>query len=405
MSRPEVDYERIEEGLWKVTRTYEDGRTTEKFKWRTSKDGMELSGTERTEPKARSALARARIALADGTAISARANKIKFKEVADQWLEGQTHMKARTERSCQWTIDSKLAPLHNLQMKHLTYAKVKDFRTHLAQDGLAPASQRRTMWVLRAICEEARKRKLISVNPCDDLPKIKNRKRTITIPTQAEVEALVARLSSPTADDPKGWHDERWALIVEAAAYSGLRAGELAGLRVSDFNAAKRSLNVERTIVDVAGELRLDTPKSDRGTRVVSDLDPGLCERLSERCGGLASRDYLFGDHDTSGKPRPLNHGNFYRRIFKKACAGLGVEMRFHDLRHFHASLLIDAGLSPVEVAHRLGHANASFTLDTYSHLFKQESTGLGALIAAGRSEARGENAAPLRLVPTPKAG
>lgn len=100
-----------------------------------------------------------------------------------------------------------------------------------------------------------------------------------------------------------------------------------------------------------------------------------------------------------------LNHGNFYRRVFKKACAELGIDMRFHDLRHFHASLLIDAGLSPVEVAHRLGHANASFTLDTYAHLFKKESTRLGELIAAGRSKARGDTAAPRRLAPTPKAG
>lgn len=407
MTRPQVKHERIERGLTKVVRTYEDGQTTEKFQYRyTNSEGAQVSGNERTKAKARSALARARTAVADGTDASATGARTTFKEVADLWLQGQTHMKARTERSCRWTIDSKLAPLHGVRMKNLTYAKVKDFRTQLALDGLAPSSQQRTMWVLKAICEEARRRKLINANPCDDLPKIRTRKRTIAIPTQAEVEALIDRLSFPTDDDPKGWHEARWALLVETAAYSGLRAGELAGLRVSDFNSVKRSLSVERTIVDVAGELRLDTPKSDKGTRVVSDLDPGLCERLSERSGGLASRDYVFGDRDTTDRSRPLNHGNFYRRVFKKACAELGIEMRFHDLRHFHASLLIDAGLSPVEVAHRLGHANASFTLDTYSHLFKKESNGLGDLIAAKRAEARGDADSPgLRLLPTTKAG
>jgi integrase len=407
MTRPAVAYERIERGIQKVIRTYVDGRTTEAYRMKyADEQGNIVSKTVRTEAQARTALARARTEVTDGSHTPANKGRTRFKDVADNWLKGQAHMKARTEHSCRWTIEVKLAPLHDVQMRNLTYAKVKDFRTQMDLDGLAPSSQTRTMWVLKAICEDARKRKLIAVNPCADLPKIKARRRSITIPSQQDVEALITRLSSPTTHDPKSWHDVRWPLIVEAAAYAGLRAGELAGLRISDFNAAKRSVNVERTIVDVAGELRLDTPKSDRGTRVVSDLDPGLCQRLSERCANQSARDYVFGDHSPDGRPRPLNHGNFYRRVFKPACAELGIEMRFHDLRHFHASLLIDAGLSPVEVAHRLGHANASFTLDTYSHLFKQESNGLGDLIAAGRREARGEEPETnLRFIPTAKAG
>lgn len=249
MTRPQVTYQRIERGLTRVLRTYEDGRSTEKFQYRyTNSEGDQVSGTERTEARARSALARARTEVADGTDSSATKGRTRFKDVADKWLQGQTHMKARTERSCRWTIDSKLVPLHDVHMKNLTYAKVKDFRTRLAQDGLAPASQQRTMWVLKAICEDARKRKLISVNPCDDLPKTKTRKRRITIPTQQDVEALITPLCFPTPDDPQSWHDPRWSLLVETAAYGGLRAGELAGLRVSDFNPAKRSLSVEHTI-------------------------------------------------------------------------------------------------------------------------------------------------------------
>lgn len=74
---------------------------------------------------------------------------------------------------------------------------------------------------------------------------------------------------------------------------------------------------------------------------------------------------------------------NFYRRVFKPACEELGINGRFHDLRHFHASLLIEAGLDPVRVAARLGHEKPSFTLDVYSHLFDKETTGLGARLDA----------------------
>jgi len=79
----------------------------------------------------------------------------------------------------------------------------------------------------------------------------------------------------------------------------------------------------------------------------------------------------------------------------------LGLDIRFHALRHFNASLLIDAGLTPVEVAARLGHSSPAFTLNTYAHLFKKESTGLGDLIAQRRAQARG---AVSNVVPFPTA-
>lgn len=71
--------------------------------------------------------------------------------------------------------------------------------------------------------------------------------------------------------------------------------------------------------------------------------------------------------------------------------------MRFHDLRHYNASLLFDEGLSPLEVAHRLGHHDGAFTLRTYGHLFAKEDSGLGLRIAARRLAA--QSARHLRAV------
>ena len=75
--------------------------------------------------------------------------------------------------------------------------------------------------------------------------------------------------------------------------------------------------------------------------------------------------------------------------------------MRFHDLRHFNASMLFDEGLMPLEVAARLGHHDGTFTLRTYGHLFARDDAGLGSRLAPRRAAARKASGSvvPLRAV------
>ncbi len=223
------------------------------------------------------------------------------------------------------------------------------------------------------------------------MPKIKRSQVKIKPPEQEDVERLITALPMP------------WSLLVELAAYSGLRAGEMAGLRVRHLDLAHTAVVVEDTVVDVAGSLRTDSPKSNAGRRVVGDLDPGLVSRLAAHVEGLRAADYLFGDRDSDGRPRPYRHGNFLARVFNPTRQRVGLDtLRVHDLRHFYASLLIDEGLTAPEVARRLGHAEAAFTLRTYVHLFDKKSvreTGLGNRIGARRTEAQGTNVIPLRAV------
>jgi integrase len=70
------------------------------------------------------------------------------------------------------------------------------------------------------------------------------------------------------------------SLLVETAAYTGLRAGELAGLKVERLDLKRRQLRVTRTVVDVKGELLEDTPKTEAGHRTVTGLSTALCARL-----------------------------------------------------------------------------------------------------------------------------
>lgn len=398
MPRSEVRYEPVERGIQRVIRAAHDGREVVKHRIKYADANGEIQfrtiHSHRVKD-AREALAEARESVRKGEHVSERALRTRFLDVANRWFESHRgDWKPRTERSYRWTIDSKLAPLHSVQLRNLTYGRVRDFRAQLAAAGLAPSSQKRTMLVLHAICEDARKRKLLAQNPCSDLPKFKQRRPVKHVPTLQQVEALIDRLDSPTPDDV--WtYDARWSLVVQTAAYTGLRAGELTGLQVRDFDPFRRSLAVERTVIELPGRfedgggLRIGTPKTESSRRLVTGLDDELCERLRLHSSRLSPRDFLFGDRGPDGKPRPLNHGNFYKRVVKRACDELGIDMTFHDLRHFYASLLIDLGYNVVEVQSRLGHSSAAFTLNTYAHLFKEETTDVGGRIAEIRLAAR----------------
>jgi len=191
------------------------------------------------------------------------------------------------------------------------------------------------------------------------------------------------------------------------AAHSGLRAGELAGLRVRHFNPLKRSVTVSETIY---GNIKHDgpgRPKSDAGYRTVDELPKDLVDRLAAQVEGWPADAYLFGGN---GKPytdkefafgpsaKPYSHNRFYRQVFLPTVRGLGLSARFHDLRHYHASALLDAGLPIVYIAQRLGHADPTLLLRTYGHPLEGQGVGLADLLAAQRA-ASAEQAAKVRKI------
>lgn len=91
---------------------------------------------------------------------------------------------------------------------------------------------------------------------------------------------------------------------------------------------------------------------------------------------GLAKGDLLFGE----GRTKPVRHGQVYRRHFLPAARAAGLSgVRFYDLRHFYASLLIsDPETSPLEVSQQLGHTTVALTMDRYAHLFRNAGHGRG---------------------------
>jgi integrase len=160
------------------------------------------------------------------------------------------------------------------------------------------------------------------------------------------------------------------------AAFTGLRRGEVLGLRWRDVDLERGLLAVVQTVISIDYAVHLSTPKTAASRRAVA-LDPGTVEvlrahrlRLVEERTALglpwpSPDDLLFAEIDG----RPLHPGQFSDR-FDRLVKGASVpRVRFHDLRHTHASLMLTAGAHPKIVQERLGHANITVTLQTYSHV------------------------------------
>jgi integrase len=157
--------------------------------------------------------------------------------------------------------------------------------------------------------------------------------------------------------------------MVETAVHTGMKAGELCGLRVRALDFKRNEITVRETIVDVGGRLMAVTPKSKK-TRVIHDVSPAMMpmQRLRALTEDMRPADYVFGRGD-----QPLRYGNWDGRVFDVVRReSVLPNLRFHDLRHNHASLMIDAGLSAVAVADCLGHHSPTVTMDVYAHQFKR---------------------------------
>ena len=164
-------------------------------------------------------------------------------------------------------------------------------------------------------------------------------------------------------------------VLFYMALYTGMRLGELLGLRWCDVDLDTASLSVVQALYKRSGVCKMVEPKSSGSRRRIA-LSPSLALTLRQYRVDqqvqriligepMADSDLVFSHPD--GKPLdPGVVSHTFAKVLRKA--GL-PHIRFHDLRHTHATLLLKGGVHPKIVSERLGHANIGITLDTYSHV------------------------------------
>ncbi len=170
-------------------------------------------------------------------------------------------------------------------------------------------------------------------------------------------------------------HETPYYVLFYTALYTGMRLGELLGLRWQDVDLDLANLSVVQALYKRSGVCKMVEPKTSKSRRQIA-LSPSLALLLRDFKTEQDAQRILLGASmvesnlvfsNISGKPLdPGTISHTSAKVLKRA--GL-PHIRFHDLRHSHATLLLKVGIHPKIVSERLGHANIGITLDTYSHV------------------------------------
>ena len=199
-------------------------------------------------------------------------------------------------------------------------------------------------------------------NPAARLKLPRQMKRRKKFLTHQQVADLAAAVDSRA----KG---EGFGLLIYVLAYTGLRWGELAGLRVRDLDFERRRLNVRETMVEVGGYFEESAPK-DYEERSIP-VPEFIMSQLAVHVEGKKSDDRVFVSARTQ---MPIRNQSFRRYWFNDAAAEICIPgLTPHELRHTCASLAVSVGANVKALQKMLGHASAAITLDVYADLFDED--------------------------------
>jgi len=329
-------------------------------------------------------------------------------EWGERWLEdGKRRWRATTLRSYQVAFQVHVLPRWGeVPLAEVTRADTLAWGQDLASANLAVRTQRYAVGTLQRVLRFAVEAGALPASPIERLRLATPRPAEVRPLTAEEVEDLANAIEWPEhapaghgAGQPKHrQHRPDLALWVRLGAYCGLRAGEVLALRRESVDLERRVLIVDRSVSDVAGQLAVGPTKTGRSRAVPIPevLVPDLLDQLTRRT-GLEPGALLF----TSEASGFVSHALWYRRHFKPAVsrAGLPDGLRYHDLRHTYASLLIAEGAHPRAIMERLGHSSIQVTLGTYGHLFptldEALTSRLASRIATARQERSGSDVTP----------
>ena len=277
-------------------------------------------------------------------------------EMTATWLAGQVHLKATGRTRVEGIARLYVVPRWgSTRLRDVAHSDIQAWVAELTASGLSASSVQRTHGVLSQVLDLAVRDRRLASNPAKGANMPRRRSKDMRFLTAGQVEALAAS-------------SEPYSLVVRFLAYTGLRWGEMAALRVGDVDPLRRRIHVRRSVTEDNGHLIFDTTKTD-AARVVP-LPRFLADQVAEHCAGRGEADLVF--QGTRGGV--LRNRNFGRRTFAPAARSIGEpELTPHGLRHTAASLAIAAGANVKVVQQMLGHKTASMTLDLYGHLFPDQ--------------------------------
>lgn len=349
-------FQRKSDGLWIASITYRDsaGKVHRPRRYR------------KTRTEARSALRELQREQERGVQLSQKSPTVSA--YLNQWLSASVEpsVRVKTYQGYKSIVDVRITPrIGGVKLNQLTPATITQMYTDLASDGLAPRSVIHTHRCLRRALQQALKWGLIVRNPCDAVDVPRAPRSEMQVLDRDQVETLLMATQ-----------DDREHALYVVAVTAGLRLGELLGLQWPDIDFDGGRLIVQRALQFQSGNgLVFTEPKTSKSRRTVMLSQRAVRALREHRTHQIEERLQLGAEWEnpdlvfTNYFGGPIDPGHM-SKLLKRSLRAAGLpEIRFHDLRHTAATLLLSAGTHPKIVQELLGHSSIALTLDTYSHI------------------------------------
>ncbi len=290
-----------------------------------------------------------------------------------EFLSGWLVSIKSSRQSTTWNLYERIIRDHivpvlgEIRLGNLRPEQVQSLYDRKIEKGVGLRTVQQTHEVLRCALKQAVKLGMLGRNPVDAATPPKRTHKEMRFYDDAQAQGLMIAAMAT---------EDRHLALYQLAITTGMRQGELLGLKWNDLDWERRSLQVHRQLRKVVGGgYELAAPKTRAGKRTIT-LGEATVEKLREHLQRQYQERQVAGDRwkdwelifpSTIGTPMD---SVALRKSFKSLIKQAGLlEIRFHDLRHTAASLMLNYGVPVIVVSRRLGHSKPSITLDVYGHL------------------------------------
>ena len=284
---------------------------------------------------------------------------------ADFWkmycADMETRLREHTMRTKKYIVELKILPYFgNKRVNDVTTADIRQWQNELIKMGYSPTYLKTINNQLSAIFNYAVRYYDLKSNPC----------------------VKAGSMGKSKAEEMDFWTGEEFRRFIDSVMnkrlsymafmtlyWTGMRLGELLALNLKDVDLEKRTIAITKSYQRLGKKDVITPPKTSKSKRVIT-----IPEFLAADI-----KDYMDSLYDLQEDDRLFPITKYYlEHEMQRGIKESGVKrIRVHDLRHSHASMLIELGFSPLEIANRLGHEKVETTLNTYSHLYPNTQTKL----------------------------
>ena len=308
---------------------------------------------------------------------SAGSCEMKFSALCEYYLEDyKARRRPTTAKSREYSITKHFLPVFgNMQVSAITPVTIRRWQNSIISAGYAATFQRSLNSYLSAIFNYAVRYYKLKENPVRLAGTIgKANAGRIDFWTVDEFNCFTAALTAETPFRIQHVHrladTETLLFAFNVLLFTGLRIGEFLALTVADYNAAEQTLNINKSLAVLNGQPIIQPPKTPKSKRVIK-LPEKLCAMFSS---------YIASMYEPQADERlfPMLNKHSLAKALKTTAKQAGLKpIRLHDLRHSHASMVINLNYSPKALAERLGHDDVKTTLNTYGHLYPNKDSEL----------------------------